>query len=92
MWSIKYSSRKTIQSIVSKQVSADEKKSEKTGLWHLPVNPDAPPNDAHIMDVGGKDKTSSITHGAANSVYVLSYKQQQLKYMYQVFVIHQLQL
>ena len=44
-----------------------------------------PPNDAHIMDVGGANETNSIMHNATNSVYALPYKQQQLEYMHQVF-------
>ena len=61
------------------------KKSEKTGLWYLPINPGAPPDKTHIIYMDGKHTTSSITHGAANSVYTLPYKQHQLEYMHQVF-------
>ena len=87
LWRGMYSTGRwtTMQGILSRQVSDDRERSEKTGLWHLPVNPGAPPNEAHIMDVGGKNKTSSITHGAANSVYTLPYKHQQLKYTHQIF-------
>ena len=65
-------------------------KSNKTGLWHLPENPSEPPDDKNITEVTNKTLNSSVTHGAANSVYTLPYKQQQVKYMHQVFVAHQL--
>ena len=65
-------------------------KSDKTGLWHLPVNPSEPPDDANITGVTNKKSNSSVKHGAANSVYTLPYKQQQVKYMHQGFVAHQL--
>ena len=59
--------------------------SNKTGLWHLPVNPSEPPDDENITEVTSKKSNSSVKYGAANSVYTLPYKQQQVKYMHQVF-------
>ena len=65
-------------------------KSDKTGLWHLPVNPSEPPDYENITGVTNKISNSSVKYGAANSVYTLPYNQQQVKYMHQVFVAHQL--
>ena len=61
------------------------KESEKTGVCYLPVNPGAPPNNTHIDNVEVTGKSTNIEHDAANSMYMLSYKQQQLKQMHQVF-------
>ena len=61
-------------------------KSDKIGLWHLPVHPSEPPDGENITGVTSKESNSSVKHGAANSVYTLPYKQQQVKYMHQFFL------
>ena len=60
-------------------------KSNKTGLWHLPVNPSEPPVEENITEVTSRKSNSSVAHGATNSVYTLPYKQQHVKHMHQVF-------
>ena len=55
------------------------RKSDKTGLCHLPVNSGTPESDAHIEGVGDANETSSITHGTVISICTLPFKQQQLK-------------
>ena len=39
-------------------------KSNKTGLWHLPVNLSEPPDDDNITEVTNKTSNSSGTHDA----------------------------
>ena len=49
-------------------------RSDKTVLWHLPINPNEPPDDENITEVTNKKSNSSVKHGAASSVYTLPYK------------------
>ena len=40
------------------------KKSEKTDLWHLPVNPGAPQNNTHIGNTEVTGESTNVEHGA----------------------------
>ena len=69
-----------------KLVLTGKRDKKETGLWLLPINPTASPKSAPAVDRLDLQLPSppAIPH-AANNLYTLPYKQQQLKYMHQSF-------
>ena len=40
-----------------------DKSNNKTGIWHLPVNPTGPPNSTHIDDVEMTSTNTNVEYG-----------------------------
>ena len=60
----------------------------ETGLWQLPINPAGWASQAStVVDHLDLQVPASQVHHAANGLYTMPYKQNQLKYMHQSFFI-----
>merc|ERR1711923_382794 len=74
-------------SLLPRKASTNWKRDKKeTGLWLLPINPNAKPSQTPTVDRLDLQLPSPPARPhAANNLYTLPYKQQQLKYMHQAF-------
>ena len=69
-----------------KLVLTGKRDKKETGLWLLPINPNAKPSQTPAVDRLDLQLPSPPARPhAANNLYTLPYKQQQLKYMHQAF-------
>jgi hypothetical protein len=65
------------------------KRDTQTGLWKVPINPTFKrPQVLPHLDLEISNRTSDQMYHMAANVYTLPFKQQQLKFIHQVFSIH----